>query len=292
MQSRVNTPRTMLARVLGIAALGAAVVLALGAPRALAANAAPRPPHSEGEQRGEAARAAFDRFAEGLAAEWMRANPMAATSVQYFSGEEQDGLDRELAALDSQNGMPLRSADLEVYVARAQHALEHLKRFPRAALSPVQRVSAAALEWQLDDTLRTARFADQRFVFEQFRGQQVALVNFMTQNHPMRTRRDVENYLTRLTQMAAVLDQGLEVARERAAKGTIPPKFILQATIDGIDRFLAPAPKDNVLVTSLGARSQAIKGLSSEDRAAAIEAAERTVATGVLPAFARVRALL
>jgi uncharacterized protein (DUF885 family) len=264
----------------GRAAVTASIVLlALAAPRAVAAEGAP-------------GRESFDQFAEGLAAEWMRANPMAATSVQYFSGEEQDGLDRELAAVDSQYGMPLRAADLAAYIARAQKGLDHLKRYPRKALSPAQRISAASLAWQLDDALRMARVADQRFVFDQFRGLQVSLVNSMTQIHPMRTPRDVQNYLVRLAQVGPVLDQGLEVARERAAKGTLPPKFILQATLDGIDRFLAPAPKDNVLVTSLDTRAQPIAGFSPEDRAAAVEEAERTVATAVLPAFGRVRALL
>jgi uncharacterized protein (DUF885 family) len=257
----------------------ASIVLLLAAPRAVAAEAA-------------AEREAFDQFAEGLAAEWMRANPMAATSAQYFSGKEQDGLDRELAAVDGQYGMPLRAADLAAYMARAQKGLDGLKRFPRKALSPVQRISAAALAWQLDDALRVARVADQRFVFDQFRGLQVSLVNFMTQIHPLRTPRDVENYLVRLAQLGPVLDQGLEVARERSAKGTVPPKFILQATLDGIDRFLAPAPRDNVLVTTLDTRAQPIAGFSAEDRAAAVGEAERTVATAVLPAFGRVRALL
>jgi uncharacterized protein (DUF885 family) len=263
---------------LGRAAATASIILSmLASPRILAADAV---------------RESFDRFAEGLAAEWMRANPMAATSAQYFSGEEQDGVDRELAAVDSQYGMPLRAADLAAYIARAQQGLDRIKHFAPKALSPVQRISAAALAWQLDDALRMARFADQRFVFDQFRGLQVHLVNFMTQTHPMRTPRDVQNYLVRLGELAPILDQGLDVARERAAKGTVPPKFILQATLDGIDRFLAPAPKDNVLVTSLDARAQPIAGFSAEDRAAAVAEAERTVAAAVLPAFGRLRALL
>jgi uncharacterized protein (DUF885 family) len=235
---------------------------------------------------------AFDRFAEGLAAEWMRANPIAATTAQFFVGEEQDALDRELVPVDAPYGIPIRPADLTAYVARARKGLAQLKRFSRGQLSPVQRTSAASLAWQLDDALRMARYADQRFVFDQFRGLQVSLINFMTQTHPMRTRRDVDNYLARLDQIAGVLDQGLEVARARAAKGTVPPKFILQATIDGIDRFMGPSPKDNVLVSSLDLRSQSIQGLSSEDRAVAIAAARHTVETAVLPAFGRVRALL
>jgi uncharacterized protein (DUF885 family) len=234
----------------------------------------------------------FDAWAEHLAADWMRANPTAATAAQYFSGDEQDALDRRLTAIDAQYGTPLGAADLAAYVARARSGLQGLRRFRRDQLAPVQRVSAASLEWQLKDAIRIAEVSEDRLVFEQFRGQQVALVNFMTQIHPMRTPRDVDNYLARLAQLGAVLDQGVEVAKARAAKGTIPPKFILRATIDGIDRFLAPAPMDNVLVASLDSRTQAIAGFSPENRAAALAAAERMVTDDVRPAFGRVRALL
>ena len=137
-----------------------------------------------------------------------------------------------------------------------------------------------------------AGFADQRFVFDQFRGLQLTVVNFLSQIHPLRTPRDVDNYLARLGRVAPVLDEGIEVARARAAKGTIPPAFILHATIDGIDRFLTAEPADNVLVTSLAARVKPIESLSQEARAAAAGAAERIVRDSIRPAFVRVRALL
>ena len=257
----------------------AAIAALLVVPAAVSASATP-------------AAASFDAWAENLAADWMRANPSAATAAQYFSGDEQDALDRRLTAVDAQYGTPLQASDLAAYVARARKGLHELRRFRRDRLSMVQRVSAASLEWQLRDAIRLAQVSDDRLVFEQFRGQQVALVNFMTQIHPMRTPRDVDNYLARLAQLAPVLDQGIEVAKARAAKGTLPPKFILRATIDGIDRFLAPAPKDNVLVASLDARTQGIAGYPPEDRVAALAVAERLVRDEVRPAFNRVRALL
>lgn len=234
----------------------------------------------------------FDTFADQLASDWMRANPMAATSQQYFSGQEQDALDRKLTAVDGQTGAPLGARALQEYLLRARGALRTLRQFDRASLSPVQRVSAASLEWQLADAIRMAEFSDQHFVFDQFRGLQVALVNFLTQIHPLRTGRDVDNYLARLAQVAPVLDEGIGVARERAGSGTVPPKFILQATIDGIDRFLDPEPNRNVLVTSLAGRIRAIEGLSDENRAASVSAAERVVSDSVKPAFLRVRSLL
>jgi uncharacterized protein (DUF885 family) len=234
----------------------------------------------------------FDAFTDEFAAEWMRANPAAATLQQYFSGAEQDALDRELTAVDQQYGMPLDAAALDAFTTRARAGLDRLRGFPRRDLTPVQQVSAAVLEWQLADAIRMAAFADQRFVFDQFRGLQVGLVNFLSQVHPVRTARDVDNYLVRLRRVAAVLDDGIDVARQRAAKGTLPPKFILQATIDGIDRFLASPPADNVLVTSLAVRARAAGMLDQEERDAAVAAATRIVTDSIRPAFERVRGLL
>jgi uncharacterized protein (DUF885 family) len=239
-----------------------------------------------------ATRQSFDIFVDRLAADWMRANPAAATTQQYFAGSEQDALDRELTAQDAQYGMPLEPAALSGYLARAHTGLQGLKRFRSRDLSPVQRVSAASLQWQLEDAVRLAAVADQRFVFDQFRGLQVAVVNLLSQIQPLRTPRDVDNYLARLSRVASVLDEGIAVAQARDAKGTIPPKFILQATIDGIDRFLAAAPADNVLVSSLAARARTIKDFGSDARAAAAGAAEKIVGDAVRPAFMRVRALL
>jgi uncharacterized protein (DUF885 family) len=241
---------------------------------------------------GTAAQRAFDAFTDAFAAEWMRANPSAATAQQYFSGAEQDALDRELSATDAQFGMPLDAAALGEFIARARRGLDQLHAFPPQDLTPVQRVSAAMLEWQLGDALRMADFADQRFVFDQFRGLQVALVNFLSQVHPLRSAGDVDNYLARLRRVAPVLDDGIAVARQRAAKGTLPPAFILRATIEGLDRFLAAAPADNVLVTALATRTQAAGSLQEEERDAAVAAAQRIVAESIRPAFMRVRSLL
>ena len=234
----------------------------------------------------------FDEFTDDLAAQWMRANPVAATTQQYFSGAEQDALDRQLTAIDAQYGIPLQASARAALVARARAGLKRLSSFTRAKLTSVQRVSLASLRWQLDDALRNAAVADQRLVFDQFRGLQVALVNFLSQMHPMRNRRDVDNYLERLHEVAPVLDTGIEVARQRAAYGTLPPKFILTATIEGIDRFLAATPEENVLAASLAARAKHIESFAPEAQAAAFLEAQNIVRDAVQPAFRRVRALL
>lgn len=268
-----------------VAAVG--VLLMAGCGQGLAADSpTPRVSPETSEQRS------FDAFVEDLAAQWMRADPVNASTQQYFSGPEQAALDRLLTAKDFSYGIPLSKADREAYVLRAKQALTRLKRFHRDSLTPVERASAASLEWQLRDALRVARLEDRRYVFEQFGGLHVSLVNFLSQAHPFRTPEDMDNYLARLAQLAPVLDAGIAEARARAGRGVIPPRFILQATLGGIDRFLAPGPAQNVLVTSLTERASKIGALTPEQRAAARDAAQKLVRDSVVPAFQRIRGLL
>jgi len=236
--------------------------------------------------------AAFDAYVGKLADDWLRADPVAATTSQYFTGAEQDALDRKLNAKDFQYGTPLDFAERVRRVEAARVGLEQLQRYSPAELSPEQRASRAMLTWKLRDTIRVSDLTDHRFVFEQFRGLQVGLVNFLSQTHPVRNVRDVENYLERLAQVAPLLDQGVVEARARAGQGIIPPKFILKSTLDGIDRFLAPEPAKNVLVASLDERMAKVKDIRADSGAAFLAAAEKIVRDAIIPSFQRVRALL
>jgi uncharacterized protein (DUF885 family) len=88
------------------------------------------------------------------------------------------------------------------------------------------------------------------------------------------------------------LDEGIAEARSRARQGVIPPKFILQATIDGLNRLLASQPDDNVLVASLAERDAKITAMTDAQRAAAKKSATKLVRESIIPALGRVRGLL
>ena len=233
-----------------------------------------------------AANPAFDQFVEQFADDWMRASPLQATTAQYFSGADQDALDRKL------NFVALDPVERARRVAAAKDGLRDLRKFSVSELSPVQRTSQSVVTWALNDFIRADGVVEQGFVFEQFRGLQVTLVNFLSQTHPVRNSRDVENYLVRLAQVTPLLDQGLAEAKKRAALGVIPPTFILKSTIDGIDRFLEPEVPKNVLVASLDERAEQVEAISPAARAGAVAAAEKLVKDDVIPAFRRIRALL
>jgi uncharacterized protein (DUF885 family) len=226
----------------------------------------------------------FDTWAEGVAADLMRASPMQATSAQYFEGAEQDALDRRLT--------PITKAWRAERLAQARRVLAELARFDRSRLDPQQRVSAAGIEWATSTVVASDAFADFTFVFNQFGGLHVRLVNFLSQTHPIRTRRDIENYLARLDLVSAQIDDGIALAKEAAQRGFLMPTFITNSSLGQLERFLADPPAKNVLVTSLDERAAKLTDLSARDRATFVAAAEKTVTQSVIPAFKRAQALL
>jgi len=234
----------------------------------------------------------FDGWADEFAARWVRLNPQFATRAQYFSGAEQDTLDRQLVlggAFGKTFGLKAakESADL------ARQGLEGLQRFPAATLTASQRTSAAVIRWTLEDVVRSAAFAQQRFVFEQFGGLHLELVKFLTSTHPIRQVRDAENYLARLALVAARIDEGIAEAKAAATAGMIPPRFVLQRVIDQLDGFTAAPPAANPFVATFDQRLAALgTAVTAAQRAEFVAAAEKEVTATVMPAYGRVRALL
>ena len=227
----------------------------------------------------------IDEFFERFTADWVRADPQAATMMQFFTGPEQDKLDRLLTPQNAGH----RKARLE----RARRALTELRRFDPKRLTPSQRVSARMLEWQMDALVKGAKYDTYSYVFNQgIGGQPGALVRFLTDTHPARNSRDVENYLARLASVAPAMDEAIAEARDRAKRGIVPPRFILTATMEQAERLAAPAPADNVLVALYAQRMGRSASIAEADRRKFKDTASKIVAESVVPALRRVIQLL
>ncbi len=224
---------------------------------------------------------AFDTWAEKFAEDWVRMNPQSATSTQYFSGAEQARLDRELT--------PLTKGQRQKMQAMARTGLARLDKWMAGPLDESQRVSASVMRWSLQNVIANEPFEDHNFVFSQFSGVQVSLVNFMTTTHPMRNPQDVDSYLARLEQVGTRMDEALARARDAASRSLIPPRFILERAQYQVDTFLKPAANENVLVTSLAQRTEKMEGLSPEARKAALARAAGIVEERIRPSYERVQ---
>jgi uncharacterized protein (DUF885 family) len=260
-----------------------AAVAALFVPVALAAVALPQAVHAQPVARAAAVKpsATFNAWADRFAADWVRLNPQLATSTQYFSGAEQEKLDHQLTPLTDMQRQKMR--DL------ARKGIAQLDKYLAGPLDEDQRVSAATMRWSLAKVVEGERFEDYNFVFSQFSGVHVGLVNFLTQTHPLRRAADVDSYLARLDQVSTRIDEALVRGRRAATKQLIPPRFILERAQDQVNNFLKAEAAQNVFVTSLEKRTANLQDLSPQQRADAIARATRIVQDKIIPAYGRVK---
>jgi uncharacterized protein (DUF885 family) len=201
----------------------------------------------------EASSPSFDGWAETFTREWTRSSPQLATRTQYFTGEEQDAVDRQLSLI-GEYGESFGAAMVKKRAAVARQGLAQLATFPRDRLTPVQRLSAAVIEWWLETAVKSEEFAAHEYVFDQFNGLQLEYVGSLTETHPIRNRRDIENYLEKLAQVSLRIDEGIAEARAADAGGIRPPTFIITRTMQQIDGLLKQTGKTNVLVSTLDQR--------------------------------------
>src|SRR5205823_6194117 len=73
-----------------------------------------------------------------------------------------------------------------------------------------------------------------RYIFDQFNGLHLDMVNHFAQSIAIHTPRHVENYLAAITQVAPRLDEGINEARAAAAEGIMPPRVIIQRATEQI----------------------------------------------------------
>ena len=222
----------------------------------------------------------FDRFT----AEWVRQNPNQAISSRFFSGAQQQALDRQLTPATDEWARSRREL--------AKRGLDELKRYDFSRLNTMDRRSAELMQWQLQIIVDGEPYDDYAFPFEQFGGVNVNLVSAFTGSHPLLSDQDAENYLSRLQQVATRIDESIAVARRVAAKKLIPPRFILNLTIRQMQQFVGSPPAANPLVTTMSEKLANVRSIPAARREELRARAERIVGDQVYPAWQRAIAFL
>jgi uncharacterized protein (DUF885 family) len=233
----------------------------------------------------------IDDFFRDFTADWVRHDPNLATGSRYFSGDEEDRLERQLT--------PQTLAWKRDRIQRARQGLAELRKFNRASLTETQRISADLMDWQLNEVAREEPFFNYAFPLEQMNGVNVGLVETLTLRHPLLTERDAENYVAALGEVRARMEEAIAEARRLETKNIIPPKFILQATVKQMQGFIDPSPGQNPFVTVFDGKMAviqstpaAIQSLPESKRRELRAAAEKVVGDDIYSAWKKAIALL
>src|SRR5262249_47342138 len=113
-------------------------------------------------QASDPAGRTIDDMFRDFTAEWVRNNPGLATATRYFTGEEQERLERQLT--------PRTQAWVRALIQLARRGLADLQTFDRDSMSENQRISADVMQWQLQAIVDGEPFLDDTFPLEQFGG--------------------------------------------------------------------------------------------------------------------------
>ncbi|HEY3045529.1 MAG TPA: DUF885 domain-containing protein [Vicinamibacterales bacterium] len=226
----------------------------------------------------------IDNFFTDFTAEWVRGNPNLTTSTRYFTGPDQERLERQLT--------PETDAYRRARIALARRGLAELRQFNRATLTDAQRLAADLMDWQLDTVVREEPFLDYTFPLEQMNGLNVRIIETLTVRHPLLTEQDAENYVAALNEVNDRMEEAIGESQRLAAKDVLPPRFILTATITQMQNFVNPSPAQNPFVTVMADKMAAIKSMSGARREALRAQAEKIVGAEVYPAWKKASAVL
>jgi uncharacterized protein (DUF885 family) len=219
----------------------------------------------------------IDDFFRDFTDEWIRANPNLATSLRYFTGEEQDRLERQLT--------PLTMASARVRLQLARKGVAELRKFDRTGMTETQRVSAEVMKWQLEMVVAEEPYYDYTFPLEQMNGWNVSAVERFTVSRPLAKPRDAENYVAALGQVSARMEEAIADSRRLAARNVIPPRFILEATIKQMQSFVDPSPGQNPFVTAFADKMTALQAIPAGQREQLRKEAEKIVGAQIYPAW-------
>jgi uncharacterized protein (DUF885 family) len=174
--------------------------------------------------------------------------------------------------------------------AMHQVVLEMLQTYDRSALTTDEQLTYDIYEWQQQDEIDRLEFIYYDFVATyNFYGIHRDTLNFFTAAHPLETRQDAEDYVTRLNAVDEKFGQvGAHLNLQNGA-GVIEPALTLDAAIFYLGEIADVAANTTPYYTVFVDKVNNIAGLSAADRQALIDSALSAVTDSVIPAYRQLR---
>jgi uncharacterized protein (DUF885 family) len=168
-------------------------------------------------------------------------------------------------------------------------------RFDRAQLSPADQLSYDLFENMVGRRGALFPYRKNGYVFDQMNGTQSQTPAFLINLHRVDTLSDAEAYVRRLQGMDALLDQAIAEAKDRQAKGVLPPKWVYPYVIADSRNIIKGAPfdrgPDSALFADLKAKVNKL-AIAPAEKTRLIEAGRKALVDEIKPAYGRVIALM
>lgn len=169
-------------------------------------------------------------------------------------------------------------------------ALDALLNYDRSALDAESQLTYDLYRWYLQDAVDRTEFIYYDFIatYNVFGVQQDTLL-FFTDIHPLATKQNAQDYVTRLNAVSRKFSQVSDHLIRQSGAGIIEPALTLNAAIAQLGA-IADGPVDsNPYFSNFSAKLGGIPGLTDADRQSLLSTARTATSNSVIPAYRQLR---
>jgi uncharacterized protein (DUF885 family) len=171
--------------------------------------------------------------------------------------------------------------------------LDALRDYDRSGLSVEEQIEYDTYEYFLQDTVDGLDFIyhDFRATYMIF-GVQSRTERYFTDIHPLESRQDAEDYITRLRAVDTKFTQLVDHLERQRAAGIVEPALTMNVALDRVSAVAASSVDNNPYFSGFAGKLRQIEGLGDADRNDLLERARAAITSSVVPAYRRLQAQL
>ncbi len=183
-------------------------------------------------------------------------------------------------------------ASADQQFAKLKTDLATLRSYDRNSMTDAEKLNYDMLEWFMAHQAEGEKWRYHDYPVNQLFGVQNMLPRFMVNTHQLKDKTDAEQYISRLKQFDRVFAQVVEDLNIRAAKGVVPPRFVLEKVLNEVKGFTSGAVEQHLLYSHFTAEIAKIEGLSAADRANLTSEVKAAIEQSVLPGYQKLTGYL
>jgi uncharacterized protein (DUF885 family) len=170
-------------------------------------------------------------------------------------------------------------------IAKLRDARAGLDAYGPEGLTGQELLTWKIAAWFFDDLLRQAELRYSGYRVNQISGVTVNMPQFLTDTHVIKNEKSVRRYLSRLREFGRVLRETHARVIDDRANGVIPPDFVIEKALVGMNKFIEGGAENSPLVTTLGPKVDELEDVDETAAAAFINEAIQLVSSEVIPGY-------
>lgn len=170
-------------------------------------------------------------------------------------------------------------------LGKAKKNLEILLSYGKDGLADQELLSFEILEWSLRLRIAGEKFLFHDYPANQLFGVQSQLPTFLATQHPLKSSKDVENYIVRLGAVPNKIDQLIAGILLRDKNRILPPDFILDRLISEVSGFVSSPARENILYTAFEKKLRKIESIPKEKQDSYLIQVQNSIVTQIFPSY-------